>query len=178
MKFIIGILVFILSMDTQLLFDFNKNSNLENWSVVDDEVMGGRSQGSFSLSDGGHGQFSGEISLQNNGGFSSVKYEFSPIALTKDHLIRIRLKGDGKKYQFRVKHKTSDYASYISYFDTNGDWQDVEFQLGDLYPTFRGRKLNESNFNHNSIEEIRFLIGNEKPESFNLLIDKIELIKE
>ncbi|MDG2228330.1 MAG: CIA30 family protein [Flavobacteriales bacterium] len=47
--------------------------------------------------------------------------------------------------------------------------------LKDLYPSFRGNKLNKENFNESSIEEISFLIANKKNESFKLLIDKIEI---
>ncbi|WP_416221619.1 CIA30 family protein [Rhodohalobacter sp.] len=66
----------------------------------------------------------------------------------------------------------------MTYFETTGEWQDLEFRVGDLYPTFRGRKLDRPDFDHDSIEEIRFLIGNKRPESFKLLIDKIELVEE
>ena len=86
-----------------------------------------------------------------------------------------RLKGDGKNYQFRIKHKASDYQSYISEFTTTGNWQTVEIRLSDMYPTFRGRKLNIPDFSADFIEEIRFLIGNKKPQEFELLIDKIAL---
>jgi hypothetical protein len=165
-------------MNTQLIFNFEEGSDLKNWNIVDDVVMGGHSSGSMALNPEGHGIFSGDISLENNGGFSSVRYEFPSITVNNDQLIRIRLKGDGKRYQFRVKHEVSDYASYTSYFETTGEWQDVEFRLGDLYPTFRGRKLDRPDFDHDSIEEIRFLIGNNRPESFKLLIDNIELITE
>ena len=44
-----------------------------------------------------------------------------------------------------------------------------------MYPSFRGRKLDEPNFFHKSIEEVTFLIANKKNEEFILLIDKIEL---
>lgn len=178
MKFTTGIIFFILSMNTQLIFNFEEGSDLKNWNIVDDVVMGGRSNGSMALTTEGHGIFSGEISLENNGGFSSVRYEFPSIKVNSEQKIRIRIKGDGKRYQFRVKHKASDYASYINYFETTGEWEEIEFRLGDLYPTFRGRKLDRPDFDHDSIEEIRFMIGNNRPESFELLIDKIELIQE
>lgn len=44
-----------------------------------------------------------------------------------------------------------------------------------MYPSFRGRKLAQPNFSSDHVEEIAFLIGNKKPESFKLMIDKIEL---
>jgi len=59
-----------------VLFDFTKESNIQNWSVVNDGVMGGLSKGNFSVNDKGDGFFTGHVSLENNGGFSSVRYNF------------------------------------------------------------------------------------------------------
>ena len=89
--------------------------------------------------------------------------------------IIIRLKGDGKEYQFRVKSSTRDYYSYLGPFTTSGEWQEIEIPLASMYPAFRGRKLDLPNFSEDFIEEITFLIGNKKAESFKLLIDWIEL---
>jgi hypothetical protein len=44
-----------------------------------------------------------------------------------------------------------------------------------MYPSWRGRRLNQPNFSEDFINEITFLIGNKKNENFKLLIDKIEL---
>jgi NADH dehydrogenase [ubiquinone] 1 alpha subcomplex assembly factor 1 len=44
-----------------------------------------------------------------------------------------------------------------------------------MYPSFRGRTLDMPNFESDFIEELRFLIGNKKPQNFELIIDKIEL---
>ena len=56
-----------------------------------------------------------------------------------------------------------------------GDWETIHINLKDLYPSFRGNKLNKENFNGSSIEEISFLIANQKDENFKLIIDKIEI---
>jgi len=85
------------------------------------------------------------------------------------------LRGDGKKYQFRIKSNARDYYSYIAPFLTSGEWQEIVIPLGDMYPSFRGRRLNQPNFSNDSIEELTFLIGNKKSERFKLLIDKIVL---
>jgi hypothetical protein len=60
-------------------------------------------------------------------------------------------------------------------FTTSGEWEDIEISLKDMYPTFRGSKLDLPNFSNDSFEQIVFLIGNKKSEKFELLIDKIEL---
>jgi len=163
------------NISPKLIFDFNTNANIKNWVVVDDVVMGGISNGNFSLNKEGCGVFKGTISLENNGGFSSVRYNFEKIPVKNHTQVYIKLKGDGKKYQFRIKVKSSDDEAYITSFLTTGDWQEVKVNIKDLYPTFRGRKLNQSNFSSPTFEEIRFLIANKKEESFCLLIDKIEL---
>ena len=175
MKYLLATLVFMTLMTSKIIFDFNKYSNIKEWRIVNDGVMGGLSVGSFTLSPNGHGLFKGEISLENNGGFSSVRYRFEKLQVTEDGKITIKLKGDGKNYQFRVKDDSSNYYSYIVTFPTSGEWEEIKISLKDMYPSFRGRKLDMPNFSKNSIEEIVFLIGNKRTENFTLLIDKIAL---
>lgn len=162
-------------MNRKTIFDFKENATLQNWETLDDVVMGGRSQGNISLSPEGHGKFSGHISLENNGGFSSVRYNPDDLKVDPQDQITIRLKGDGKRYQFRVKHDKQDYASYITYFDTTGEWEEIVISLNDLCPTFRGKNLDQPNFNHHSIQQLGFLVANKKEEDFELLIDEITL---
>jgi NADH dehydrogenase [ubiquinone] 1 alpha subcomplex assembly factor 1 len=162
-------------MSSSIIFDFSNSSDLKNWVIVDDVVMGGRSAGTFKLNEDGHGVFAGAVSLENNGGFSSVRYKFDKKRINGAKKIILKVKGDGKKYQFRIKANSGDYYSYISTFTTEEEWQEVEISLADMYPSFRGRTLDQPNFSSDHMEEIAFLIGNKKAESFKLLIDKIEL---
>jgi hypothetical protein len=168
-------MVLISSLSSHIIFDFNKNSSVSNWVVVDDVVMGGRSNGNFHLNNEGKGVFSGKVSLDNNGGFSSVRHGFNKLNVEKFKSIVLKIKGDNKNYQFRIKNKSSDYASYITSFSSSGEWQEIEIPLNSMYPSFRGRKLDKPNFFHKNIEEVTFLIANKKNEEFMLLIDKIEL---
>lgn len=172
-KQIIFLLLTPLFMTAQTLVDFKENPTTKHWKVVDDVVMGGRSSGTFTLSEEGYGQFSGTVSLENNGGFSSVKCDFETVTVKPNSVIRIRLKGDGNTYQFRIKDKRRHSYSYITTFKTTGDWQSLEFPLAKLTPTFRGRKVDLPNFDQYTIEELRFLIGNKKPQTFKLLIECI-----
>ena len=170
-------LLFVLlhTLSPSIIYDFQKDAATNNWRVVDDGVMGGLSQGKLQVDDEGHGVYSGTVSTENNGGFSSLRYRFSTMEVSENQSVVLRIKGDGKKYQFRVKDKASQYHSYIYTFDTSGDWETIKIPLAEMYPSFRGRKLNIPNFNHTQIEEIAFLIGNKKAESFELKIDKIEV---
>ncbi|WP_339883109.1 CIA30 family protein [Polaribacter vadi] len=157
------------------IFEFSKQSNISSWKVVDDVVMGGVSSGNFEINEEGNGLYTGEISLENNGGFSSLRYRFDKINVEKFSKVILKIKGDGKKYQFRVKDNFQNYYSYIQTFETSKEWEFVEINLSDMYPAFRGRNLDMSNFSSNEIEEIALLIGNKKEESFRLEISKIYL---
>jgi hypothetical protein len=163
------------SIAPKVIFDFNKQASIQDWVIVDDVVMGGRSFGSFNLTEDGFGTFEGKISLENNGGFSSVRYRFKKIETKEFSKVVIKLRGDGKKYQFRLKSNSDDYYAYIAPFSTTGDWEEIEISFQDMYPSFRGRTLDLPNFSGESIEEVTFLIGNKKKEEFKLLIDNIEL---
>ncbi len=170
------LLLFTTTMNAQTIVDFTETKTTENWQVVDDVVMGGRSSGSFMLTDEDYAQFSGSVSLENNGGFSSVRYDMETLKVSPESKIRIRLKGDGKPYQFRVKHDRKEYYSYTTEFETSGEWQTIEIPLAELYPSFRGRRLELPNFNHTALEELRFLIGNKKPQEFQLLLESIAVV--
>ena len=169
------ILLIIQLMNTTL-FNFKKDADLSTWQVVDDVVMGGKSSGTFKLNEDGYGEFSGHISLENNGGFSSLQFPFSTISVNPNQVIELYLKGDGKDYQFRVKDKISNSHSYVYPFKTTGDWEVIRIQLSQMTPQFRGRKLQMNAFDQNQIEQLTFLIGNKKQEDFKLELDKIVLV--
>lgn len=163
-------------MEPLLIFEFNLNSEISSWKIVNDVVMGGKSESKFYLNQDGNGTFEGKVSLENNGGFCSVKYNFEPITPNKNKRICIRHKGDGKKYQFRVKTNRSDPHSYVYSFQTSTEWQTTDIPISELHPNFRGRKLDMPNYDGSNLEEIAFLIGNKKEENFQLLIDRIEVL--
>ena len=175
MKYLIYVILLSSSIASNIIFDFNKSSDIQNWIIIDDAVMGGKSSGSFKLNSEGHGLFEGAISLENNGGFSSVRYKFEKLLVKESTKVTLKIRGDGKKYQLRIKSNSGDYYSYIYPFSTTGKWEELQIPLKDMYPSFRGRKLDQPNFSKDTIEEIAFLIGNKSQEKFKLLIDKIEL---
>ena len=158
-----------------MIFDFEKNTDLTKWRIIDDVVMGGISRSKIAISKNGDGVFTGHVSLENNGGFSSLRYQFSNLNVSSYSKFIIRIKGDGKNYQFRVKSKLNEYHSYKYEFSTNKNWQTIEIPFKELKATFRGRLLNMPTFNNTVLEEIGFLISNKKEEDFQLEIDFIKL---
>ena len=165
-------------MQETSLYQFNKKSKPEDWNIVDDIVMGGRSSGVIRINNDGYGVFSGNVSLENNGGFSSIKYRFNKKTLNKNSKINLKIKGDGKPYQFRLKSKSSDKYSYISHFNTGVDWEMIKIDVNSMYPSYRGKQLNLPNDKINIFEEVSIFIGNKRNETFILEIDNIKIINE
>ena len=161
--------------DEMMVFDFSVDADHSGWEVEDDIVMGGRSKGAFSINDEGNGVFSGVVSLENNGGFSSVQHYFAPINVSPYHTAFIRLKGDGKRYQFLVEADRDGRHYYVYEFQTTRAWQTVEVPLAKMYPVYRGERLGIPNYPGQTMAQVRFLIANGKSESFHLEIDKIWL---
>ena len=59
--------------ETELtLIDFS-NASAAGWQIVNDSVMGGISRSTLQLHEDGYALFSGTVSLENNGGFASVR---------------------------------------------------------------------------------------------------------
>lgn len=164
-----------MSNSVTTIFKFSKKAPIQQWQIVNDGVMGGLSKGHLVLNKQGKGRFWGEVSLANNGGFTSIRHRFAPLAVQAGQALKLKLKGDGKRYQIRIKANSSDYYSYITYVTTTGAWQEVSLPLEDFYPTFRGRRLDLGNFDQSQLEEIGVLIANKRAESFELLLDEIAI---
>lgn len=169
------ILIILVVQTSMPIFQFNADSKIDNWRILDDVVMGGRSNGEFKINDDGFGEYMGDVSLENNGGFSSLRYYFDTVDSQDYNKFKLKIKGDGKTYQFRVKDRRYNRYSYIYKFETTGEWQTVEIPFNDMYASFRGYRLDIPNFKGDQMQEIAFLIGNKKKESFKLLIDSISL---
>ena len=173
--FILLVLSLSPSSDMKEVYTFSTQANIKEWRIVNDGVMGGISKSSLLLTDAGHGQFSGHVSLANNGGFASIQLSTMIQLAEEKNFIVLRVKGDGKRYEFRLKGETSQYESYVHQFATSGEWENLKLAISEFYPQFRGRQLNIPNFNFESIEQMSFLIANKQNEDFRLLIDWIGL---
>ena len=81
-----------------LIFKFEPGSSTDGWQIVDDRVMGGRSQGDFTINSEGFGVFQGLVTTENNGGFSSLRYNFDGIKTKNFDFIVLKLIGFFQNY--------------------------------------------------------------------------------
>ena len=159
----------------KVLFDFADPAAMRGWQIEDDGVMGGVSKGTFTRDPEGHAVFSGKVSLENNGGFSSVQCYFDPIDVSGYRHAIIRLKGDGKDYRFIVESDPNARHYYVAEFTTDGDWQEIKIPLRTMYPMRRGDRLNIPDYPAETMSQVRFMIANGRAESFKLEIASIKL---
>ena len=156
-----------------IMENFDSN-NLLNWNIVNDSVMGGRSQATLKLINNTYANFKGYLSLQNNGGFSSIRAYYPP-DLTNIKSIVLKVRGDGRKYNFRIRGNTESWASYTHSFDTvEGEWNEIELKIDDFYPVYRGYTLkNMPQLSEVIIKEIGIMLSDKIEGSFSIDIDWI-----
>lgn len=133
---------------------------LTRWRITDDGVMGGKSEGKIILNQDSV-LFTGEVSLENNGGFTSTFHPITSLA-TNQKNITIDVQGDGHIYQLRLVTIVDGYRlSYKHEFSTSlNKRQQMTFKLSDFKASFRGRNIaNAPKLKSEDIVEVGFLLN-------------------
>jgi NADH dehydrogenase [ubiquinone] 1 alpha subcomplex assembly factor 1 len=68
----------------------------KEWQTVNDGVMAGVSDGKFKITDKKTLEFYGTLSLENDGGFASVRSKAKKLGLEKGDVLVARVRGDGR----------------------------------------------------------------------------------
>ena len=87
------------------IINIEKQIGNNNWSIVNDNVMGGISESNLSINDKNNLIFNGSVSLENNGGFASSRLSIKKGSLKKIKGFKIKFIGDGKTYKLRLDKK-------------------------------------------------------------------------
>ena len=165
--------------NSRLITDFSNLSN-QKWYIINDSVMGGLSHSSFQINSDGNAVFLGVVSLENSGGFASLR-NHETLNLKGFKLIRLFIRGDGKRYSFRLQTGDENEIHPWSYelsFDTNSDmWMEANLPLSEFTATYRGQKPeNATELSLSSIKRFGFLISDRQEGVFRLEVDKIEAV--
>ena len=150
--------------------EFVSQSGL-GWRVVNDTVMGGRSSSQAEI-DGGVLTFKGVLNT-NGGGFVSVRTDPQSWQLADFDRIRMRVRGDGREYQVRLRTRT-DRATYSSSHFIGESWQIVEAEFADFNATWRGRTLDRPPLKGRDIDGVGILLADGQDGAFRLQVDWIE----
>ena len=148
-----------------------------DWQVVNDGVMGGLSEGKLTPNQAGTMMFSGMLSLENNGGFSTFRSGDLKLDLS-DHLgLLLRVKGDGRTYQVRLATDALFRGMEVSFaaeFATiKGEWVEVKVPFAEFKGSFRGLALPEERLDTSKVRRVSILIGDKKQAPFAVELDFI-----
>lgn len=158
------------------LFDFDTGGHVQEWVSVNDNVMGGRSEGAFRVQKDGILEFYGNLSLKNRGGFASIRSRKSNLDLQNVGALVIRVRGDGRTYYCSLYVRTNRTAySYRAKFDTDaGRWQEIRLPLKAFQATWFGRRQpNAPTINSKEIRSLGFTLADKKAGPFRLEVDWI-----
>ncbi|WP_083582196.1 CIA30 family protein [Halomonas aestuarii] len=160
-----------------LRVDFREAEEAGRWHAVNDGVMGGVSQGGLHVEEG-LGVFAGRLSLDHGGGFASVRRERGDPALDEAHGMRLRVRGDGRTYQLRLRaDRLPEGAAYRARFATSGDWQTLDLPWSDFEAVYRGRRLDDAPpLAPEEIRQLGFLIADRREGDFRLEIATLEAL--
>ncbi|MFB6249779.1 MAG: CIA30 family protein [Salinibacter sp.] len=159
-------------MSPPVLFDFAAPDpdSAAAWRPINDDVMGGVSDSTFEPTEAG-AAFTGTVSLERGGGFASVRAPESAYDLSGADGLRLRLRGDGRRYWCTVYTEPGGSVSYRAPIEPPERWTTVDVPFADLAPYRRGTQRPDAPpFAPAQVRTLGFLIADEQAGSFRLKV--------
>lgn len=166
-------------MSPFLLFDFSSSaSDPAEWRSVDDPVMGGVSESTFLATEAG-AAFAGTVSLEQGGGFCSVRAPEGTYDLSGAHALQVRARGDEKRYWCTMYTDSGGPISYRAPLQPPSAWSTVTVPFDALTPYRRGTEvLDAPPFAPAQLRTLGFLIADEQDGPFRLEVAWIRALNE
>ena len=159
------------------LFNFGSAVALAAWSAIDDSVMGGVSRSRLRFDAAGHAVFEGIVSLEQGGGFASVRTRAMRLGAEGVTHYLLEVCGDGKRYKLNLRTEdTFDGVNYQASFEAPaGMWTFVQLPLTAFTATFRGRTVPDAPaLNTARVRQIGLMIADKQAGSFALALRSIQ----
>ncbi|MHC4925596.1 MAG: CIA30 family protein [Planctomycetota bacterium] len=156
-------------------FDGAADTGPARWYAIHDTVMGGRSDGGMKRVEDSL-VFSGNLSLENYGGFASVRAEVTDGSMKGTKGVVMRVRGDGRRYTFTINDRfRANGTNYQTTFQTRkGEWMDVVIPFAELRKTRMGQRIpGAAAVDPSSIRMLGVLIGDKKAGAYRLEIASI-----
>ena len=162
------------------LFDFTGPEAAQQWQAVNDGVMGGVSDGRFRITPESTLEFFGTLSLENNGGFASVRTKPADLDINAGDDLVIRVKGDGREYVLNLYTKSRRMAfSYRAPLPTvKNEWAEVAVPLEDFIPTSFGNRVQGMGpVEPDEITSIGFMLSDKKAGPFKMKVEWVKVVR-
>jgi len=160
--------------------EFTDAAAAKNWLSVNDNVMGGVSEGGFRINGEKNLEFSGTISLERQGGFASIRTRPAELGLEGSDAIVVRVKGDGRTYYLDLRTSAafpaSSYRAPLKM--QKGTWQEIRVPLKEFEFSAFGRRIaNADRLSAKDIQSVGFTLADKQAGPFRLDIAWIKAEK-
>jgi len=162
------------------LFAFVSPDAAAGWQAVNDGVMGGVSDGRFRMTERQTLEFYGTLSLENNGGFASVRSRPRTLGLQAGDTLVSRVRGDGREYQLNLYTARQMRAwSYRAPMPTRaGEWIEVAIPVERFEATSFGEVVRGAGpVDPRSVTSIGFLLAEKRPGPFVLEVAWVRVLR-
>lgn len=156
--------------------DFSEAGAGKKWVSVNDNVMGGVSTGTFRIFDDKTLEFSGTLSLENRGGFASIRTNPENLDLDGYDSIVVRVRGDGRTYYLDLRASTTfGAASYRAPLKTREDtWQEIRIPIREFeYSAFGTPIAGAEPISASEVRSVGFTVADKKAGPFRLEVARI-----
>jgi monofunctional biosynthetic peptidoglycan transglycosylase len=160
------------------LFNFTVADAAKEWQAVNDGVMGGISEGTFRITDKRTMEFFGNLSLENNGGFASVRTKARKLGLEKGDTLVAKVRGDGRQYMLNLYlNKPLIAFSYRATIQTSKDeWIEVKIPLTKFEATSFGRVVKDAgSVKAEEVNSLGFMLSDKKAGPFRLEVESVRV---
>lgn len=157
--------------------DFHGPGSVVAWQSIDDRVMGGVSRSRLRFDPHGFAVFEGIVSLEQGGGFASVRCADLPLGMEVTRGYRLTVQGDGHRYKFTLRTDDGwDGVQYQAAFTAAiGPWSDVWLPVSDFRATWRGRAVPDAPpLSPGAVRQVGLLIGERQAGPFALAVRAIQ----
>ena len=155
------------------LFDFREPLAVSAWTPIDDRVMGGISVSTLRHDPAGHAVFEGEVSLERNGGFASVRSSPGQRGMRRAEVCLVEIRGVPKRFKLSLLTDDGfDSLNYQASFAPIGaDWQTLRLPISSFRATFRGREAADApQLDPGRIRQVGLMISDRQAGRFALYI--------
>jgi hypothetical protein len=143
--------------------------------------MGGVSVSRLRFDPAGYAVFEGVVSLENNGGFASVRTSRLDLGSLNTVGYLLTVWGDGKAYKFNLRTDMGfDGINYQAIFTSPpGRWSQILLPLADLLPSFRGKRVpGASTLQPEAVKQVGLMISDQQAGPFRLMVKAIEAVSQ
>lgn len=158
-------------------YNFGLKKDGYNWTIINDSVMGGLTNSTATFTDNTI-LFKGDLSLENNGGFASLKSPFSTYDLSYFNTISIKYKTKGQTLAITLEPHKVFYKPYYKLIlpQTNTEWKTLVIDINEFksYRMGRGSDDRITEAILAKIKRIGFITSDKKAGAFEIEIDYIK----